>query len=871
VFEGYNHEDRSTYVDCSEAPAEKLLHKIISERSRQHPERVALRFKGQSLSYGELEERSNRVAAFLVRQGALKGDRIGVILDRSLNMVVALLAIWKTGAAYVPFDPDFPAKRIGFMLDDSGAAMLLTSRKWGGLFHGQFKEVLLETAWEETHEWTGVDVSGSELAYIIYTSGSTGRPKGVMVEHHSVVNLFQGMLHMPGIREDDRVLALTTIAFDIAVVEMFLPLFTGAQVVLADKEVARDGRSIVDIIRTEKITVVQATPVTWKMMLHAGWTGLLDIKAICGGEAMTRQLADKLCACFGSVYNLYGPTETTIYATGAKILPGNGPVTIGTPLQNTQVYILDPNMGIVPDGMMGEICIAGEGLARGYINLEKQTSERFVTNPYSHSGGAHLYRSGDMGRRMPDGNIEFLGRLDQQIKIRGHRVELGEIEYHLHNQPGVKDAVVLLKEDRPDDQQLVAYIATDVRFSREQIAAWRQKLKTYLPTYMLPGIFVLIEEMPLTVSGKIDKKALLGLSDKTGHGSHYEAPTTDMERLVAGIWCEVLDLEETSVLDDFFELGGHSLVALEMMTLLEERTGIRLPMSALFHAPTIRKLSKLLESKERPSMGPLVPIKPSGRKPPLYIVHGIGLTVMVFHSMAAYMDPDQPIFGIQAWGLEEGQEPMDTIEDLANLYVTEILKHNPDGPYFLVGYSMGGTIVFEMARQLRALGKEIKLLAMFDSYAGDIQPKDGLMQMLAYQAKRQPTKALFLLQNFLQQPLKAARYQGLVLQVRSRQLLRLLRLMKNEEGGFREKLKVRMNQARLKYQLIPNEEDVLELFRVKERIYYVFDRQYLGWKPYMKKGIHVIEAAGDHKTFLEPPHDREVAVALQKLIDGRLI
>ena len=347
-----------------------------------------------------------------------------------------------------------------------------------------------------------------------------------------------------------------------------------------------------------------------------------------------------------------------------------------------------------------------------------------------------------------------------------------------------------------------------------------------------------------------------------------------MEKLVAGVWRQVLGLEEVDLDDDFFELGGHSLIAVEMMVELEEKTGRKLPMAALFEAPTVEKLSVLLGTQDRPVARSLVPIKPSGSRPPLYIVHGIGMTVMVFHSLARNLDPDQPVYGIQARGLDGEEEPLDKMEDIAALYVSEVMGHNPEGPYYLVGYSLGGLIVFEMVKQLRAKGKEIKLLALFDTYAGDMHPSDPWMTRVVKKIKRQPYKVGFILGTIFQQPGKAFRYQGQVMKVRGRQLLAALRLVEKDETtedsrAFPSKIAAALMHAREHYDLTINEDDVIELFRVTDRIYFLYDPVYLGWKPYAKKGIRILEAAGDHKTFLQPPHDRELARQLQRLLDER--
>jgi amino acid adenylation domain-containing protein len=841
---------------------------------RRHPHKIALRYGETLFTYRDLEARTNRLASYLLLRGAKSGDRIGVALERSPDTVVALLAILQLGAAYIPFDLDFPKQRIEFMLDDSNAAVLLTTRRWSRYFHTRAEEVILEEAWLADGPDEAYERGDADLAYIIYTSGSTGKPKGVMLEHRGLLNLLDSMQRSPGLGENDRVLAMTTIAFDIAAVELFLPLVTGAEIVLVDRNVARDGHALLDVIRRQGVTWVQGTPATWRMMLNTGWNDALPITAISGGEALSRTLADELCVRCHRVYNMYGPTETTVYSTIERIVKGDAVVTIGVPIDHTQVYITDSAMRPLPDGERGEICIGGAGVARGYVRATGEAAAHFIKDPFSDREGARMYRTGDAGRRLPDGRIVYLGREDQQIKIRGYRVELGEIEHYLLRVKGVRDGVVLLKGEAPDEQRLVAYVVTwEPTLSREGIAAWRQTLRRWLPVYMVPAVFVRVEAMPLTGSGKVDRKALASLPLKSGGQAIYEPLGMEMERMVAEVWKEVLDLEEVDPDDDFFELGGHSLIAVEMMAELEKKTGKRLPMASLFEASTVATLSALLQENRNAAPRSLVPIKPHGSKPPLYIVHGVGLTVMVFHSLARNMDDDQPVYGLQAWGFEGNERPLSTVEEIAARYVLEILEHNPEGPYFLAGYSLGGTIAFEMAKQLRARKKEIKLLAMLDSYAGDLQPDAGRWARLAHQLRRQPAKVGFTLASLIRTPSRAFAYQKLSVKMRLRGLLQRLGWSKPTPPAgtsierLRENLATALLKARDSYRLEVNREDVIELVRVKERLYFLFEPKYLGWKPYALKGVHVTEAKGDHKTFLEPPNDKAVARHLQRLLD----
>ncbi|GAB3335658.1 hypothetical protein GCM10027299_44870 [Larkinella ripae] len=457
-------------------PKETPLHRLLAQTATQFPEKTALVFQQQTLTYRQLHETANQVAHYLIQKGIRKNDIVGVSLDRSPEMLITLLAILKAGAAYLPLDPAYPHDRIAFMLTDSSARMVVTSRKYAGRLDTTVRELELETALSESAALSSsepvVTTGGSDLAYILYTSGSTGKPKGVLIEQHNIVNLLTSMLDWPGMTPDDRLLAVTTISFDIAGLELFLPLLVGATLVLADTETTRDGRLLLEAIQKEPISVIQATPATYKLMLAAGWETPLPLKVLCCGEPLSKDLAEKLTARCASLWNMYGPTETTIYSTGKQILASDSVITIGRPIQNTQVYILDTDGNRLGIGSVGEITIAGEGVARGYHNRPDLNAEKFVENRF---GTGLLYRTGDLGKWIPNGEIQCLGRIDQQVKIRGYRIELGEIEYALAGADDVREAVVVAREDRPGDPHLVAYVVPETAPVKSKSPNWKER------------------------------------------------------------------------------------------------------------------------------------------------------------------------------------------------------------------------------------------------------------------------------------------------------------------------------------------------------------------------------------------------------------
>jgi thioesterase domain-containing protein/acyl carrier protein len=695
----------------------------------------------------------------------------------------------------------------------------------------------------------------------------------VQIEHRSLVNLLDSMIDWPGITPDDRLLAVTTISFDIAGLELYLPLLVGATLVLADAETARDGRALLHTLTDQRISLIQATPVTYRMLLAAGWEHPLPVKVLCCGEPLPKDLAQKLTARCASLWNMYGPTETTIYSSGKQILPDDELITIGRPIHNTQLYILDEQQQPVADGVAGEIYLAGDGVARGYLNRPELTTEKFVADQFSKTPDARMYRTGDLGLFMPDGEVNCLGRIDQQIKIRGYRIEPGEIEEVLLREEGVRETLVMAREDRPGDRRLVAYVLapdlTDSTFAT-RVGDWKNNLRDVLPTYMVPSDFVRMRQWPITPNGKIDRKALPkpgALTDTT----QKRQPATAIEKTIAAIWRDALGVQQISLEDDFFDLGGHSMIAVQVMTQLETETGRRLPLSTLMTHSTIQKLASLFAAeKPATSWKSLVPIRPEGSKVPIYIIHGIGLNLLNFNSLVSYMDPDQPIYGLQARGLDGTDEPFDRMEDIAAFYISEILQQNPDGPYAIAGYSFGGYVALEMAQQLQHMCKSVKMLAMFDTNAEPSTKHWSKAAKLQWRIAKQFPKMLWIGKSLLSNPLSTIRYQAAF----ARSLVQRFK----ERFGFCETPQPEVGMDHLNRIMEKHEiayenyafkpyDGVIDLFKAQSRVYFVDDNKFLGWRKYAKQGVRVHNVPGDHRMMMLPPNDKVFAEMLQRALD----
>ncbi|MFL6350223.1 MAG: amino acid adenylation domain-containing protein [Bryobacteraceae bacterium] len=698
---------------------------LIDRQCEENPAKVAAVFEGEQLTYGELERRANQLAAYLSQRGVGPETLVGLCVDRSLTMLVALVAILKAGGAYVPLDPDFPTERLRFMLQDSGARLVLTERKFiEALSAAELDLVCLDTELEAIlrHQEivTTVAPSGDDLAYVIYTSGSTGRPKGVMIEHSALLNELQSMSEEPGLDRSDVILAIATISFDIAGIELFLPLTVGARVIIASRAIARDPTRLLALLKTSKATVMQATPATWRMLLQSGWTGQTDLKILSGGEKLSRDLADALLERAASVWNVYGPTETTIWSTVGRVEKNSLPVSIGHPVANTQVYILDDTGKPVPSGVAGELYVGGAGLARGYWNQPELTKQRFIENPFG-PPGSRLYRTGDEAKFRDDGDIECLGRKDDQVKIRGYRIELGEIEATLRQDAAVKDSAVIARETENGESQLVAFVVPAKPDAVADGHTLRARLQRMLPEYMVPAVFVNVTELPITPTGKIDRRALKaapGISaTNVTELEKFVAPRTELERKLVDIFERLLEVRPVSVTGNFFSLGGHFLLAVRLFSEIANLCGTKLPPSTVFRAPSVELLADILAQEGvGKAWSPLVPIKASGSLPPIFCVHARGSNLVRYHALANLLGPDQPFYGLQSTGIQGKKGGHVRIEDMAAEYIEAIRTIQPEGPYNLAGWSFGGTVAFEMAQQLVAKGESVGLVGLIDAF-----------------------------------------------------------------------------------------------------------------------------------------------------------
>jgi len=689
---------------------------VIARTAARRPDHLAVEGPDARLTYAELDRLSNQLANRFLAAGVGRDACIGISLPRGAGELVAMLAASKAGGAYVPLDPSHPLDRLQIVLEDAAPQVMVvhpTSPLAG--VAGARNVIVLDDLARVTEGYDPspppVTTDPAQLAYVLFTSGSTGRPKGVEISRGAFANFMRSMTHEPGLGEADRLLAVSTTSFDIAGLALLLPLFVGATVVIADRATVMDPRRLRVRLESDGITLMQATPATWRLLLESGWQGHAGLRMLCGGEALSGALADRLLAGGGELWNMYGPTETTVWSSLQLIRPGYQRISIGKPIDRTQIYVLDGARRTLPVGEVGELYIGGHGLARGYRGRPDLTEERFVQNPAGPLGDL-IYRTGDLGRMAPDGGFECLGRIDHQVKIRGYRIELGEIESVLRKVPDVRE-VLVVAEDHDGDPQLCAYwVGAAARDAMIEAA------RRSLPAYMVPSSYVPLEAFPLTPNGKIDRQALPRAAEAAQvmvDAGALKLPSDDMETRLASIWAQILRRDQIGVDQDFFTLGGTSVLAVEICVRIEQETGVEIPLGTFFEAPTIERLAPYV-ARVREVASPDAPIiadlrRGSGSREPLFCLLGVHL----YQQLALALPDDRPVVGMHLpFRYLPGTHQRPSVPQMAAGYLQLIRRRQPHGPYHLAGLCFGGIVAYEVARQLEAQGEEVALVIVFD-------------------------------------------------------------------------------------------------------------------------------------------------------------
>ncbi|MEY2632398.1 MAG: hypothetical protein RIR00_1052 [Pseudomonadota bacterium] len=869
-------------------PRDKTLPQLFAEQVARTPRAPALLCGGRTLSYEELAEQVHRLAHLLHQRGVGPGQRVGLLLKRSPEMVIGLLAILHSGAAYVPLDPNYPVERLRHVFADAGMALLLSRAEvLHGLDLGEVPRLLLDEASSEWQRQPATPLPAwpepTGAAYVIYTSGSTGKPKGVQIPHRALTNLLWAMRRQPGLGSHDTLLAVTTVSFDIAALELFLPLIVGARLVLAREEEAMDGRQLLWLLQQHRVTTLQATPVTWQLLLNAGWQGDPSLRMLCGGEALPRPLAERLLQQGDDLWNVYGPTETTIWSSACKVVLDDGPVRVGPPIANTQFHVLDARGELVPEGVAGELYIGGDGVADGYFGQPEKTAERFVPDPFHPQAGARLYRTGDLVRRRPGGMLEFLGRADHQVKLRGFRIELGEIEAVLQADPAVEEAVAMLGQDEHGEGALWAYAVARAGSGEPEAlkARWRQQLQAELPLYMRPQALVLLPALPRTPNGKVDRKALPPPGPETVAPAVAPAVVATagdaLEDQLATIWGSILGLSRVDPEANFFELGGHSLLAARMLARIDERFGRHLSLNDLLKFPTVRAQAGLLRKfgRRAEDFPQIVKLQPKGQAPALIALNNTG----IYYLLAQKLGETQPFISLQLFDPAFPREQLPAnLQEVAAGYVRLIRQAQPQGPYNLLGWCIGAALAFEAAQQLRADGQVVANLVLVDGWVpGYIRRMPWLKGVMVQNYYRWRGIAAEIRQVTHGEKSLVAALAYLYGRARDKFLRtfpRLTRIGRIAAGSdtpsaesYDQWLFGYMRSVTQQYEpsTYPGRIHILRCDRDPDGPW--LDRD-MGWGRYAREGTHVCTVRGNHYTMFQDPGAGEMADYLQRVLRG---
>jgi amino acid adenylation domain-containing protein len=847
-------------------PASSGCHRAFERQAALTPQAIAVAFEGGEVSYGELDRRANQLAHELRSLGARCGRFVAIHLERSPDTLVAVLAVLKSGAAYLPLDPAYPAARVRLMLDDAAPSVLLTTQRLSASLPVHAARTLYvdrAPACDARAAPVDTDVMAADVAYLMYTSGSTGRPKGVLVTHGGVSNYLDWRQGYFPLHPSDRVLHKASLSFDDSVWEILEPLGAGATVVLARPRYEFDSAYLVELMAQQRISAACFVPSLLQTIIDEPGAGLCTClrRLTTGGETLSVELQRRVLKRLpgAALYNGYGATETTIASTFWQCveLAGQTSVPIGRPIANTQVYVLDPQGNPTPPGVAGEIYIGGAGVALGYLNLPALTAERFVRDPFRNPAGS-LYRTGDLGRLRLDGVLEFIGRADEQVKVRGVRIELGDVETALTSHPGIGAAAALCVDTPGGAKHLIACIVARAGLP-PSAGELREFLGARLPASMIPSRIVSIGALPLTPSGKLDRQALASVAAASDDAADYVAPRDELEGRLIEIWKQLLERRPIGVRDDFFALGGHSLSAVAAAAAMEKQFDRRLPPGLLFEAPTVELLA--LRLRRGAAAGPqpsLVHLGTDGAARALFLVHQIEGDVTRYRELAQQMAGQRPVYGLQAVGLEDRALPYESIEAMAAHYVREIRALQPHGPYAIGGHSSGGLIAFEMAQQLQAANERVEPLAIIDIDAATCDGRsvtDAIRRRIETLRRLPPAQRLTYLRIRLSAWIASVSHRAGATRAPS---------IVDDEAGYGA---VRMTMERAVRAYRPSAyPGCVTLFRATDRTVTGTYGATLGWKRLARGGVRVIHVGGDHRTMLKGDAVRALGAAMNECL-----
>jgi aspartate racemase len=865
-------------------PREHAVTQVFEAQADRSPNAVAIVSGAARITYAGLNELSNQIARFLRRQGIGRGARVALCLERSIEMVAAVLAVLKAGAAYVPLDPFDPPERLGLMIEDAAVAALFAQRKTASRLPAvnHVPVFVLDDEREKFARESAANLedhpSAVDGAYVMYTSGSTGVPKAVTIAHRGIVRLVKGVSYV-SLTSDDTVLQAAPLSFDASTFEIWGALLNGgtlAQVPMERASLAELG----GVLERNRVTVAWFTSALFSQMVEHELGRLCQVRQVlAGGDVLSVPHVRRFLACAtgSTLINGYGPTENTTFTCCHRLASDErieSSVPIGRPISNTEVFVLDPHLNPQPVGVPGELYAAGDGIAVGYWNRPELTAEQFVSNPFTNDPAGRMYRTGDRVRYRDDGTIEFLGRFDHQVKIRGYRVELAEIEAALAQHPAVSEAVVVVEQDADGNNRLDAYVAARSAVSGPEL---RHDIGSRLPEYMLPSSFTVLDTLPKTTAGKVDRQILTTLRTRSSE-AHPGKPRNRIEEELAGLWREVLNVKAVGIHDNFFDLGGHSLLSTKIIARIRARYGVELPLRALFDAPTIAGLADRMLAPGPEPFDCLVALQPTGTKTPFFCIHGVGGEVQVYAELARLVDPERPFFGIRAPRSSDGRA-LTTVEALAALHVSDVRRVAPTGPYLLGGYSSGSTVAYEMAQQLTASGEQVLLVAALDARLPNLRPPRS--SALAW------LEAAMNFCWFVVDDLMEADRREVGARLRSKATLLAGKLADVPGLGWMRPERQTDVRDALGIPWVPKEFAALiehhywsyrayqprpypgrvAVFRARTRPLLRLSESDLGWSLMARGGVEVHTVRGSHSNMLREPNVRHLADAMRKAFD----
>ncbi len=899
----------------SEYPQYKCIHQLFEEQVEKNPDAIAVVFEQEQLTYAQLNQKANQLAHYLQSLGVKPEMFVGICVERSLEMVVGVLGIIKAGGAYVPLEPNYPLERLAYILEDADAGVLVTTKSLlKSLPKNQIQLVCLDNDWEtiasHSHQNPVSNVDSSNLAYAIYTSGSTGKPKGVLVRHKPVINVIDWVNKTFDIGDNDRLLFITPLTFDLSVYDIFGLLAAGGSIYIVSELKRKEPEELINLLSHYQITFWDSAPAALEQLVpllqSKNYTCNYLKLVLLSGDWIPLGLPNIIKESFPNVeiVSLGGATEATVWSNYyliKEVCPEWVSIPYGKPIQNAQYYILNEYFNPCPVGVTGDLYIGGECLSSGYINNPDKNLSSFIPNPFTYSQlkvkSPKLYKTGDLARYLPDGNIQFMGRVDNQVKIRGFRIELGEIESVLLAHSQIQQTLVLARADNIGHKRLVAYVVTkDQSLNSEDLQIYLQQK---LPNYMIPSAFVFLEALPLTSNGKIDRKALPTAESYLAMEGKFVPPRDNIEIELAQIWSRIFNITPMGVTNDFFDIGGHSLIAVRLMAEIEQKFHQYLSLATLFQNPTIEKLANLLRSSRKDiSWSPLVSIKATGSKPPFFCVPGAGGNLIYFYDLARHLDQEQPFYGLQAQGLNDGFDPLTNIQDIASQYIQFIQTIQPQGPYFLGGHSFGGKVAFEMAQQLIKANYEVGLVAIFDTsapipeyqnfYFRVLDDTDWIVLLISQVQElsgreinipREYIESLSLDEQFEYLKEKLIQLDMMPTQANINQVRAFMKVFQTNLTAIDDYLPENVspteiilfrtdefNNTQAEYGYINQVPALWEAYKANlENL----KEPTLGWHNFLKQPVEVYNIPGNHLTMMTQPHVQVLAQKLQKCLDKK--